>query len=171
MVIVLEGKLGVEKNSMGSIPQPSEIKFKGKDKDKTIETIDPSHRTAELFEKLTVLAKRERDKLRRSNHFQRKNSLPVSHYELMLPVLTETDFQVAMSNLHRRIDANAEFGGRERLVGSMCHNRVFSLEPSTLLVIEMNFLFYWLEAAFKQKLNRNVERIKKIAAFQQVMKF
>ena len=44
MVILLEGKLAVQKNSMGVNPlqPPPELKSKSKEKDKTIETIDPS---------------------------------------------------------------------------------------------------------------------------------
>ena len=171
MVIVLEGKLGVEKNSMGAGPlqPPPELKVKSKDKDKTIETIDPSSlQSAELFEKLTILAKKEREQLRNSNKIHRKSSIPVSQYDLMLPVLSSADYESACDNIERKVDPNTAFGARERLSGPNCRNRVFALESSTLLIVEMSFLFYWLEAAFKHKLTRNVERIKKIAAFEEV---
>lgn len=39
------------------------------------------------------------------------------------------------------------------------------MEKSVLLVFEMNFLFYWLEAIFKVKLAKNIEKMKTIPAF------
>ena len=34
-----------------------------------------------------------------------------------------------------------------------------------MFIVEVNFLFYWLEVAFKSKLAKNIERIKNIPAF------
>lgn len=39
------------------------------------------------------------------------------------------------------------------------------MEKTTLFIIEMSFLFYWLEVAFKTKLAKNIERMKTIPAF------
>lgn len=47
-------------------------------------------------------------------------------------------------NVERNVLVNEDFGGKERLVGSNYRSRVFALEKSTLLVLEMNFVYYWL---------------------------
>lgn len=60
---------------------------------------------------------------------------------------------------------NEEFGGKERLNGRFYKNRVVSMEKTTLFIVEMSFLFYWLEVAFKSKLAKNIERMKAIPAF------
>ena len=44
-------------------------------------------------------------------------------------------------------------------------NRLAALETTTLLIIEVSFLFYWLEAAFKVKLAKNIEMMKTIPCF------
>ena len=74
----------------------------------------------------------------------------------MLPVLTKHDLAKAQSNITRTVLINEEFGGKERLNGRFFKNRVISLEKSTLFIIEISFLFYWLEMAFKSKLSQNI---------------
>jgi hypothetical protein len=82
MVIVLDGKLGIEKASF-SIPTKTIESGKGKD------TIEVSGlKTEELFEKLTIMAKKERDFQKSHSKLQRKSSFPVSNYDLHLPVLS-----------------------------------------------------------------------------------
>lgn len=67
--------------------------------------------------------------------------------------------------MEKSILINEEFGGKERLNGRFYKNRVVSMEKTTLFIVEMSFLFYWLEAAFKNKLAKNIERMKTIHAF------
>lgn len=46
--------------------------------------------------------------------------------------------------MEKSILINEEFGGKERLNGKFYKNRVVSMEKTTLFIVEMAFLFYWL---------------------------
>lgn len=68
VVVLLEGKLGIKQSSFSPIIN-------------TTPTIDPSTLTYQnIFERLTFIAKKERDQLRKVTKLQRKGSLPVSQY-------------------------------------------------------------------------------------------
>lgn len=82
--------------------------------------------------------------------------MPVSCYNLSLPILTADDYEEFCGNLAKEVKTNESFGGRERLKGTSYKNRVVALERTTIMVIEMPFLFYWLEVAFKTKLAKNI---------------
>ncbi len=79
IVVVLEGKLGVQ-NSNGT----------GAGKE-TIE--NGGLHNSEMIERLTILAKKERDLLRRTSKLQRKSTFPVSEYVFIPPMLSLNEFQ------------------------------------------------------------------------------
>ena len=112
-----------------------------------------------------MVAKKERDLQKTKSKLQRKSSIPMSSYDLTLPVLTDEDYKYFCKNLERNIGINEEYGARQRLLTKNYRNRAAALETTTLLVIEISFLFYWLEAAFKKKLAKNLEMMKKITCF------
>ena len=59
-----------------------------------------------MFEKLTMLAKKERDLQKTKSKLQRKSSIPVSSYDLSLPVLSEGDYQQFTNRIQRTISMN-----------------------------------------------------------------
>jgi hypothetical protein len=56
-----------------------------------------------LLEKLTILAKSERDQQRKASKFQRKTSFPVSEYDFVPPMLTPSDYSKALLSVDRNI--------------------------------------------------------------------
>ena len=106
MVVVLDGKLGLEKSNLGLRDSKGQ-RSRGKD---TIEVEDMKN--DELFEKLTMVAKKERDLQKTKSKLQRKSSIPMSSYDLTLPVLTDEDYKYFCKNLERNIGINEEYGAR-----------------------------------------------------------
>ena len=119
----------------------------------------------ELFEKLIILAKREREMQKSKTKVKRKYSIPSSSYDFTLPILSEDSYSSFCTKIERNLGINEEYGARERLLTPVCRNKVAALEKSTLLVVEMSLLFYWLESAFKAKISKNIELMKNIPCF------
>lgn len=46
-----------------------------------------------MFEQLTLLAKKERDMQKAKSKLQRKSSIPMSSYDLTLPILSDDDYK------------------------------------------------------------------------------
>lgn len=63
-------------------------------------------KTEGLFDKLTILAKKERDMQRRTLKLKRKSTVPISDYKFMLPVLSKHDYATATDNIERTILIN-----------------------------------------------------------------
>ena len=60
----------------------------------------------EMFEQLTIMAKKERDLQKTKSKLQRKSSIPMSSYDLTLPLLSEEDYKDFCKNLERNIGIN-----------------------------------------------------------------
>ena len=65
-----------------------------------------------MFEQLTILAKKERNIEKTKSKLQRKSSIPLSSYNLNLPVLSDDDYKKFRQNLERNIGLHEEFGAR-----------------------------------------------------------
>ena len=59
-----------------------------------------------MFEKLTIVAKKERDALRKTLRLKKKSVVPLSEYQFSMPVLTKNDYEVALKNLERTVGHN-----------------------------------------------------------------
>lgn len=163
IVLLLEGRIGVER-AADALPDHAAAPLQ--QQQEALENL--ALRTEALFDRLTLLARKERELQRRTLKLKRKSTLPTSDYKFLLPVLSRHDYARAGENLLRTVLAGEEFGGKERLSGRLFRNRAVALEKSALFIVELSFLFYWLEVAFRAKLAKNVERMKAIPAFETV---
>lgn len=91
MVVVLQGKLGVEKSIYGPIDNQNV------QNQELLENMNL--KTDALFEKLTILAKKEREQLRKVLKIKRKNTIPISEYQFYLPILSQHDYKIAQASL------------------------------------------------------------------------
>jgi hypothetical protein len=65
-----------------------------------------------LFDKLTLMAKKERELQRRTLKLKRRNTLPISDYKFMLPILSKHDYAISLENIQRSVLMGEEFGGK-----------------------------------------------------------
>ena len=59
-----------------------------------------------MFEKLTIVAKKERDAIRKTLRLKKKSVVPLSEYQFSMPVLTKSDYEVALKNIERTVGHN-----------------------------------------------------------------
>lgn len=59
-----------------------------------------------MFEKLTIVAKKERDAIRKTLRLKKKSVVPLSEYQFSMPVLTKNDYEVALKNVERTVGHN-----------------------------------------------------------------
>lgn len=59
-----------------------------------------------MFEKLTIVAKKERDAIRKTLRLKKKSVVPLSEYQFSMPVLTKNDYEVALKNIERTVVHN-----------------------------------------------------------------